>query len=63
MPEYYFQEGSLLKPMVETAMILHLHSALDHAFVVLRDQSLQDQIDFSGVPIVGKLRGIGAPIS
>ncbi len=61
MPQYYFQEGALAKTMVESAMILHLHSALDHAFIVLRDSSLQDQLDFSGVPRIGVSRG-GPPI-
>ena len=61
MPTYYMQEGSLAKLMIESAMILHLHSALDHAFIVLRDSSLQDQLDFSGVPRAGVSRG-GSPL-
>ncbi len=62
MPLFYFQEGSLAKTMVESAMILHQHSALDHAFIVLRDESLQDQLDFAGVPKDNSSRGGGSPL-
>ena len=61
MPYYYAQEGSIAKTLIESAIILHLHSALDHAFIVLRDQSLQDQLDFGGVAKSGQARG-GPPI-
>lgn len=49
MPIFYFQEGSLAKIMVESALILHLHPSLDHAFPVLRDQNIESLLDFSSV--------------
>ncbi len=49
MPLFYFQEGSLLKIMAESQLILHVHPALDHAQLVLRDESVQEGLDYSGV--------------
>ena len=46
---FYFQKGNLAKTMVESTMQLHLHPALDHAFEVFRDQSIQEQLDYDGV--------------
>lgn len=49
MPWFYFQAGSLAKTMSASAIILHLHPALDHAFEVLRDESITELLDYSGV--------------
>jgi hypothetical protein len=49
MPLFYFQKSSLAKTMIESTLGLHLHPALDHAFIVLRDQSIQDALDYDGV--------------
>ena len=49
MPVFYFQKSSLAKTMVESTMQLHIHAALDHAFIVFRDQSVQDELDYDGV--------------
>ena len=49
MPLFYFQEGSLAKQMIESTLGLHLHAALDHAYPVLRDNSVTTGIDYSGI--------------
>ena len=49
MPLFYFQKSALAKTMIESTMQLHLHPALDHAFEVFRDQSIQEQLDYDGV--------------
>ena len=49
MPFFYFQSSSLAKTMIESTMQMHLHPALDHAFPVFRDQSIQDELDYDGV--------------
>ena len=49
MPLFYFQKSSLAKTMVESTFGMHLHPALDHAFPVFRDQSVQDALDYDGV--------------
>ena len=49
MPLFYFQISNLAKTMVESTMQMHLHPALDHAFPVFRDQSVQDELDYDGV--------------
>jgi len=49
MPLFYFQKSALAKTMVESTMQLHLHPALDHAFEVFRDASIQEQLDYDGV--------------
>tara|TARA_R110000787_G_scaffold45730_2_gene111449 strand:+ start:84 stop:845 length:762 start_codon:yes stop_codon:yes gene_type:complete len=49
MPLFYFQKSSLAKTMIESTLGLHLHPALDHAFPVFRDQSIQDALDYDGV--------------
>jgi len=56
MPLFYFQKSDLAKPMIESTMQLHLHPALDHAFEVFRDQSIQEQLDYDGVNIEGVKR-------
>ena len=56
MPIFYFQKSSLAKTMIESTMQLHLHPALDHAFEVFRDQSIQEQLDYDGVNIEGVKR-------
>ena len=56
MPLFYFQISDLAKTMVESTMSLHLHPALDHAFEVFRDQSIQEQLDYDGVTIEGVKR-------
>jgi len=56
MPLFYFQKSALAKTMVESTMQLHLHPALDHAFEVFRDQSIQEQLDYDGVNIDGVKR-------
>ena len=53
MPLFYFQISDLAKTMVESTMQMHLHPALDHAFPVFRDQSVQDELDYDGVTIDG----------
>lgn len=53
MPLFYFQEGSILKQMCESTLNLHLHPALDHAFPVFRDQSIQEGLDYDGVTVDG----------
>jgi len=59
LPLFYFQEGSIAKQMIESTLNIHLHPALDHAFDVFRDQSLQEGLDYSGVTFEGLSR---API-
>ena len=49
MPLFYFQSSSLAKTMIESTMQMHLRPALDHAFPVFRDQSVQDELDYDGV--------------
>ena len=49
MPYFYFQAGSLAKTMCESGLQLHIHAALDHGFVVFRDQSITNKLDFDGV--------------
>ena len=49
MPLFYFQKSSLAKTMIESTMQMHLHPALDHAFEVFRDASIQEQLDYDGV--------------
>ena len=49
MPLFYFQNSSLAKTMIESTMQMHLHPALDHAFEVFRDASIQEQLDYDGV--------------
>ena len=49
MPLFYFQISDLAKTMIESTMQLHLHPALDHAFEVFRDESIQEQLDYDGV--------------
>tara|TARA_R110000751_G_scaffold133173_1_gene235617 strand:+ start:426 stop:1178 length:753 start_codon:yes stop_codon:yes gene_type:complete len=56
MPIFYFQKSSLAKTMIESTMQLHLHPALDHAFEVFRDQSIQEQLDYDGVSRDGTKR-------
>ncbi len=49
MTFFYFQEGATTKLLAESQIILHTMPALDQAFPVFRDQSAQDQLDYSGV--------------
>ncbi len=49
MPYFFFQKGNLSKSLSKSALILHLHPALDHAYPIFRDQSLTDKLDYSGV--------------
>ena len=49
MPLFYFQNSSLAKTMIESTMQMHLHPALDHAFEVFRDASIQEQLDYDGI--------------
>ena len=56
MPLFYFQEGSLAKIMIESSLNLHLHPALDHAYPVFRDESIQEGLDYSGVTKEGDSR-------
>ena len=53
MPFFYFQISNLAKTMVESTLQMHLHPALDHAFPVFRDQSVQDELDYDGVTLEG----------
>ena len=56
LPFFYFQKGSTAKTLIESTLNIHLHPALDHAFDVFRDQSLQEGLDYSGVQIDGSAR-------
>ena len=56
MPLFYFQKSSLTKTMIESTLGLHLHPALDHAFDVFRDQSIQEQLDYDGINKLGESR-------
>ena len=56
MPLFYFQKSALAKTMIESTLQMHLHPALDHAFEVFRDQSIQEQLDYDGVNIEGVKR-------
>lgn len=56
MPLFYFQEGNLAKLMIESTLGLHLHPALDHAFPVFRDESIQEGLDYAGVSRDGNSR-------
>lgn len=49
MPLFYFQKSSLAKLMIESSLNLHLHPALDHAYPVFRDESIQEGLDYSGI--------------
>ena len=53
MPLFYFQKSSLAKTMIESTLQMHLHPALDHAFPVFRDQSIQEGLDYDGVSKAG----------
>ena len=59
MPLFYFQEGATAKQMVESTLNLHLHPALDHAFDVFRDESLQESLDYGGIDENGHSRDGG----
>ena len=56
LPLFYFQEGSTTRQLVESTLNLQLYPALDHAFVVFRDQSLQEGLDYSGTTEQGEKR-------
>lgn len=56
LPYFYCQEGALPKTLFESAITLHLHPALDHAQIVLRDESIQEGLDYSGVDREGNSR-------
>ena len=60
MPLFYFQKSSLAKTMIESTLQMHLHPALDHAFPVFRDQSIQDELDYDGVSRDGFDRSHGS---
>ncbi len=65
MPLFYFQTGTGVKQLIESTMNLHLYPALDQAFTVFRDQSLQEPLDYSGVTKQGVSRqheAINAPL-
>jgi hypothetical protein len=49
MPLFYFQEGSIVKQMIESTLGLHLHPALDHSYPVFRDSSISTMLDFDGI--------------
>ena len=51
LPLFYFQEdaNTLPKQLIESTLSLHLHPSLDHAFPVVRDASVINKLDFSGV--------------
>lgn len=56
LPNFYFQEGSIAKWMTPSAFILYIHPALDSAFPVLRDQSIDAKLDYSGIQRDGTKR-------
>ena len=65
MPLFYFQITSRLSQLIESTMSLHLYPALENAFTVFRDQSLQEPLDYSGVTKTGISRSaeaINAPL-
>ena len=49
MPYFYCQAGALAKTMIESGLEMHLHPSLDHAFPIFRDESITNQLDFSGI--------------
>ena len=65
LPLFYFQEGVGAKQMIESTLNLHLYPALDQAFTVFRDQSLQEGLDYAGISKDGVSRqheAINAPL-
>ncbi len=56
MPYFYAQEGATAKTLIESAITLHLHPSLDHAQIVLRDESIQEGLDYGGVNRQGESR-------
>ena len=58
LPLFPFQKEAVMKQWTNSVFEWHLHPALDHAFNVFRDQSIQNLLDYSGVTIKGILRGI-----
>ncbi len=65
LPLFYFQENTGLKQLVESTLNLHLYPALDQAFTVFRDQSLQEPLDYDGVTRQGVSReaeAVNAPL-
>ena len=60
MPLFFFQTGVAVKQLIESTLNLHLYPALDHAFTVFRDQSLQEPMDYSGVTKQGISRSVEA---
>ena len=56
MPSFYFQAGSIAKWMTPSAFILYVHPALDSAFSVLRDQSIDAKLDYGGIQRDGTKR-------
>lgn len=56
MPAFYFQEGSIAKWLTPSALILYVHPALDSAFSVLRDQSIDAKLDYGGLTRQGVKR-------
>ncbi len=56
MPAFYFQEGSIAKWLTPSALILYIHPALDSAFAVLRDQSIDAKLDYAGIQRDGTKR-------
>ncbi len=63
MPYFYAQEGATAKTLLESAITLHLHPSLDHAQIVLRDESAQEGLDYSGVTRQNFERGIKGTIA
>ena len=65
MPLFYFQVSTATKQLIESTLNLHLYPALDHAFTVFRDQSLQEPMDYGGVTKQGISRSaeaVNAPL-
>ena len=56
LPYFFCQEGGTAKALFESAITMHLHPALDHAQIVLRDESAQEGLDYSGVTNQGNSR-------
>ena len=65
MPLFFFQTGTGVKQLIESTMNFHLYPALDQAFTVFRDQSIQSPLDYDGVTKQGVSReaeAINAPL-
>ena len=57
LPFFPFQAAALPKPFTTPTLSMHLHPTLDHVFPILREQGVQNMLDYSGVTINNDSRG------